>query len=152
MTSFAEEWAQLKAEASVGSEMRLASAGGNSDGGGSGWLKADKAAWTKAANSVVLLKDGIKKAKTALEEGQNGDGPASESGCMVMSAGAQREVYQSWKNYLTDVSGRCGKLSGLLEKAGNDENRNDDAIKGAFAQLKDEYEDTAATGGQNRGR
>ncbi|MFF2061339.1 hypothetical protein ACFVWZ_05960 [Streptomyces sp. NPDC058200] len=146
MASFAAEWAQVKREASAESGMRLASADGSHGPGGT---KLSKAAWTAAANSVGLLKDDLKKARTALEQGQHRAGGNAEG---VESAVAQREVYQSWKRYLDDVSGRCGGLQEPLEKAGHDEYKNDQAIVSAFGKLGDRYEDTPATGGQSRGR
>jgi hypothetical protein len=46
------------------------------------------------------------------------------------------------------VSGRCGKLSGLLEKAGNDQLKTDESIVAEIGSLKVEYEDTPAVGGK----
>ncbi|MFI6701748.1 hypothetical protein ACIBJC_22750 [Streptomyces sp. NPDC050509] len=111
-------------------------------------MKTDKAAWTAAGDGVGLLRADIKRSGTALEQGQSGLVTAGG----VESAAAQKQLYRSWKDYLADVNGRCGRLSELLEKTGNDEYKNDEAVQSAFRQLGGQYQDTPATGGQSRGR
>ncbi|TVZ75923.1 hypothetical protein [Streptomyces sp. BK340] len=150
-----DEWEQLKAAAveRQSAHMQLnqlpADLGGTSSGGGvSGKLRSDKAAWSTAGDGVGDLRDNISKALAQLGEGQKGLG--KDSGCLT--AAAQREVHTSWERYVGDVSGRCDKLAGLLEKVGNDQLRTDEAIKAEIAKVKTAYEDTPAVGGQSRGR
>ncbi|MEU6088982.1 hypothetical protein ABZ865_19585 [Streptomyces sp. NPDC047085] len=151
-----EEWEQAKAAAveRQSAHMQLnqipSDPGGTSSGGGgvSGKLRSDKAAWSTAGNGVGDLRDNISKALAKLGEGQKGLG--EDSGCLT--AAAQREVHTSWERYVGDVSGRCEKLAGLLEKVGNDQLRTDEAIKAEIAKVKTEYEDTPAAGGQSKGR
>ncbi|MFG2882325.1 hypothetical protein ACGFYV_08375 [Streptomyces sp. NPDC048297] len=151
-----EEWEQLKATAVERQSARmqlnhvLIDPGGTSSGGGGvpGKLRSDKAAWSTAGNDVGDLRDNAGKALTKLNDGQKGLG--KDSGCLT--AAAQREVHTSWERYVGDVSGRCEKLAGLLEKVGNDQLRTDEAIKAEIAKVKTEYEDTPAVGGQSRGR
>ena len=58
----------------------------------------------------------------------------------------------SAQNRWENVSARCQKLSGLLDKVGNDQLRTDEAISAEIAKLKTEYKDTPAVGGQSKGR
>ena len=117
----------------------------------SGKLRSDKAAWSKAGQTVGSLPENISKALAKLEDGQKGLG--KDSGCLT--AAAQRDVYDSWERYVKDVSGRCGALAGLLEKTGNDQLKTDQAIKAEITELKVEYEDTppsaARPGASDRG-
>ncbi|MGW1073941.1 hypothetical protein [Streptomyces sp. NPDC002537] len=152
MVSFEQEWAQIKRETSADAGMSLAGADGKSgwtDGGSSG-VKSAKNAWTSAGDGVGRLSGNVKKAQTALEQGQKHLG--NETGGGVVSATAQREVHQSWKHYLDEVTGRCGALQERLEKAGNHLYKNDQDTSNAFNELKDRYKDTPAVGGQSRGR
>lgn len=127
----------------------LASADGGGESGGGGDLKSTKNAWTRAGSDVGGMQRNIKKALTEMEKDQTGLGSGSRTGSL-QSAAAQRDVYGSWKRYLSDVSARCGTLQDRLSKAGNDHYANETATKGAFDQLKGEYEDTAGVGGQGR--
>ncbi|MEV0277151.1 hypothetical protein AB0I22_12290 [Streptomyces sp. NPDC050610] len=149
MASFDAEWAQIKRETSAAPGMKLASAEGRP--GGACGVKSDKAAWSAAASSVGALAGNVKKALTALKQGQKGLDKGDGAGG-VESAAAQHEVYGSWKRYLDDVQGRCRVLQEPLEKAGHDQFKNDEATKGAFDKVGDRYQDTPAIGGQSRGR
>jgi hypothetical protein len=152
-----DEWEQLKAAAADRhtSQMQLnqlpADQGGTSSGGSGGGvlkLRSDKAAWTKAGEGVGSLREDLGKAWVKAELGQTGLGKGT--GCLT--ATAQQGVYDSWKRYVMDVSEVCDGLAGVLEKAGNDQLRTDEAIKAEIAKLKTEhYEDTPA-GSQAKGR
>ncbi|KOG54873.1 hypothetical protein ADK75_13110 [Streptomyces virginiae] len=129
--------------------MRLASAASAQDsggGGGDGDIKSSRAAWTAAGVAVGSLGGDLKKALTGLETGQTG----LATGGGVETAGAQSEVYQTWKTYLESLSGRCTGLQGKLERVGIDLFLTDENIKGLFAELGKQYQDTPATGGQGR--
>jgi hypothetical protein len=147
-----DEWEALKAAAAERSagRMRIDHSADPMGGGGGvpGTLRSDKATWSRAGHDVGGLRDDISKALAQLEDGQKGLG--KESGCLA--AAAQREVHTSWERYVGNVSGRCQKLSGLLEKVGTDQLRTDQAISAEIAKLKTECEDTSAVGGQSRGR
>lgn len=93
------------------------------------------------------LSENISRALAQLADGQKGLG--KYSGCLA--AAAQQDVYDSWERYVKDVSGRCDALAGLFEKVGNDQVRTDEAIKAEIAELKVQYEDTPAVGGQAGG-
>ncbi|MEU7044556.1 hypothetical protein AB0A77_26330 [Streptomyces varsoviensis] len=149
MASFEGEWTRLKAEASAGSGVRLASADGGS--GGSGGVKSKKEAWDAAAAGVEALAENAKKTLTSLENGQKGMGKGGGPGG-VESLAAQRELYASWKRYLDAVRGRCAGLKGPLEKAGTAQHENDAEAVSLFQRLGDRYKDTPAVGGQSRGR
>ncbi|MFE2880729.1 hypothetical protein ACFXG6_17015 [Streptomyces roseus] len=141
--TFDTEWAGLKQQAATGADMRLASAAPAADGGGgSGDLKSDKAVWSRASKDLGGLSTSIKTGVSALEAGQKG---AALTG--VESATAQAELYQSWKTYLENLSAKCAALQGPLEKAGQGQYENDEAIRGGFNQIDAQYKDTPATGG-----
>ncbi|MGW7527629.1 hypothetical protein [Streptomyces sp. NPDC054783] len=147
-----DEWVQLKTAAAERSTGRmhidhLADPVGGA-GGVSGELRSDKAAWSKAGGDVGGLRDNISKALAKLQDGQKGLG--KDAGCLT--AAAQREVHTSWERYAGNVSARCEKLSGLLDKVGHDQLRTDEAISAEIAKLKTEYQDTPAVGGQSMGR
>ncbi|GHJ32519.1 hypothetical protein TPA0910_69520 [Streptomyces hygroscopicus subsp. sporocinereus] len=162
MTSFEQEWAQAKADASADVSTRLASADGWNSGGNAGGLRSDKKAWSAAASGVGTLKEIVKTALTELERGQKSPegfdplavipviGPTVAPGSQCVAA--QREVYQSWKRYLDDVTGRCDALKGRLEKSGQNHYKNDKAVQGAFEELEKRYKDTPRAGGQSRAR
>ncbi|MEU6049830.1 hypothetical protein AB0M94_27005 [Streptomyces xanthochromogenes] len=145
MTSFAAEWAQLKAAAAERSSMRLASAGGGNDGAG---LRSDSSVWNAAGNAVAVLAGDTTKALTGLDGGQRGLG--ADAG--VESAAAQRELHQSWQQYLHALGDRCDGLQDLLRKAGSDQHKSDHEIEAALAAVKAQYKDTPAVGGQETGR
>jgi hypothetical protein len=122
--------------------------GSGGSGGGVLKLRSDKAAWTKAGEGVGSLREDLGKAWVKAELGQTGLG--KESGCLT--AAAQQGVYDSWKRYVKDVSEVCDGLADVLEKAGNDQLRTDEAIKAEIAKLKTEYYEDAPAGGQAKGR
>ncbi|SES08203.1 hypothetical protein SAMN04487983_103070 [Streptomyces sp. yr375] len=144
-----EEWEQLK---SAAAEQHAAQMQLNhvpiDPGGGTGTLVSNKPAWSKAGQDVGSLREDISKAMAKLTDGQKGLG--EDAGCLT--ATAQKDVHASWETYVKNVSGRCGKLSGLLEKAGNDQLKTDEAIEVEIGNLKVEYGDTTAVGGQDKGR
>ncbi|EDX25708.1 hypothetical protein OHU17_27375 [Streptomyces goshikiensis] len=152
MGSFEEEWARLRGGPSGEPGMRLASVpaadggGGGGGGGGDADVQSTRPAWTAAGTAVGGLAGDVKKALTGLETGQTG---LAAKGA-VESAGAQSEVYASWKTYLEALSGRCTALQGKLERAGNDLFLTDDNLNGLFTELAKQYQDTPATGGQER--
>ncbi len=150
-----DEWEQLRTAAAERQATRMqlnqlpvSDPSGDGGGGSSGALRTRKKAWSQAAEGVNGLKSDISQGLKKLEDGQSGVGDAS--GCQ--SAAAQKELYDSWKAYVGRVSGRCGGLGGLLERAGRDLSTNDKAIEEEFARLRAQYQDTEAVGGQTKGR
>ncbi|MCF4139878.1 hypothetical protein L1856_28310 [Streptomyces sp. Tue 6430] len=141
-----EEWEQLKSAAAEqhGTQMQLNQVPLDPGGSGGGTLVSNKPAWSKAGRDVGSLRDDIGKAMGKLTDGQQGLG--EDAGCLT--AAAQKDVHTSWETYVKKVSGRCGKLSGLLEKAGNDQLKTDEAIEAEIGNLKVEYGDTPAVGGK----
>ncbi|MFF9057353.1 hypothetical protein ACF09K_01425 [Streptomyces sp. NPDC014882] len=141
-----EEWEQLKSAAAEqhGTRMQLNQVPLDPGGSGGGTLVSNKPAWSKAGRDVGSLRDDIAKAVGKLTDGQQGLG--EDAGCLT--AAAQKDVHTSWETYVKKVSGRCGKLAGLLEKAGNDQLRTDEAIEAEIGNLKVEYGDTPAVGGK----
>ncbi|MFI9724596.1 hypothetical protein ACIHFE_34075 [Streptomyces sp. NPDC052396] len=107
-------------------------------------MKSDRKAWSDAGTAVSRLRGNAKTALGGLEHGQKG---ASVKGG-VLSAAAQREVYESWKRYLEAVSGRCGAIQEVLEKAGKMQHQNDGEISKEFDSMRGRYKDTPAIGGQ----
>ncbi|MDX3247501.1 hypothetical protein [Streptomyces sp. ME18-1-4] len=140
-----DEWEQLK---SAAAEQHAAQMQLNhvplDPGGGTGTLVSNKPAWSKAGQDVGSLREDISKAMGKLTDGQKGLG--EDAGCLT--AAAQKDVHDSWETYVKNVSGRCGKLSALLEKAGNDQLKTDEAIEVEIGNLKVEYADTPAVGGK----
>lgn len=98
----------------------------------------------KAGEGVTGLKGGVGKALTKLADGQAGLGDTTGS----VSAAAQKELYASWKKYVSDVSGRCEELGGLLQKAGHDLSKTDRQAEAELEKLKVKYGDTDPVGGQ----
>ncbi|MFD5698490.1 hypothetical protein [Streptomyces lasiicapitis] len=144
-----EEWEQLKAEAAEQHTTRMQLNQAEPDSGvDTGTLVSNKAAWAKAGHDIGSFREGIGEALGKLSDGQNGLG--ADTGCRT--AAAQKEVHASWERYVKGVSRRCGKLAGLLEKAGNDQLRTDDSVRAAIGNLKITYEDTPAVGGHGKGR
>lgn len=141
-----EEWEQLK---SAAAEQHAAQMQLNhvplDPGGGTGTLVSNKPAWSKAGQDVGSLREDIGKAVAKLVDGQKGLG--EDAGCLT--AAAQKDVHDSWETYVKNVSARCGKLSGLLEKAGNDQLKTDEAIEVEIGNLKVEYADTPPVGGKS---
>ncbi|MFF9346956.1 hypothetical protein [Streptomyces sp. NPDC014734] len=144
-----EEWEQAKTEVADrrGTRMRLnqVDPGG---GGDTGTLVSNKPAWSRAGHDVGALGDDMGKALGKLSDGQ--EGLAADAGCRT--AAAQKDVHGSWQRYLKGVRGRCAKLAGLLDGAGSDQLKTDEALKAELGNLKVEYADTPAVGGQSKGR
>ncbi|MFJ8694143.1 hypothetical protein [Streptomyces roseolilacinus] len=150
-----DEWEQLKTAAVEhrSTQMQLNQLSnsdpfGGGGGGPSGELRTQRKAWTRAGEGVNGLKADIGKGLKKLEDGQSG--VEDTSGCQ--SAAAQKELYGSWKTYVSKLSDRCGTLGGLLERAGHDLAMTDKAIEEEFAKVKAQYSDTEAVGGQAKGR
>ncbi|MFB8121734.1 hypothetical protein ACFVG1_03125 [Streptomyces bacillaris] len=148
-----DEWEQLKADAAAGGSAQMQLNQAPSEDGtwadsASGDMKSDKKAWVKAGESVTGLKTGVGKALVKLADGQAGLGDTG--GCR--SAVAQKELYDSWKKYVGDVSDRCAALGGLLQKAGHDLSKSEQEVKADIEKLEVKYKDTEAVGGQARGR
>ncbi|POG46926.1 hypothetical protein BV881_12935 [Streptomyces sp. ZL-24] len=148
-----DEWEQLKADAAAGGSAQMQLNQAPSEDGtwadsASGDMKSDKKAWVKAGESVTGLKTGVGKALVKLADGQAGLGDTG--GCR--SAVAQKELYDSWKKYVGDVSDRCAALGGLLQQAGHDLSKSDQEVKADLEKLEVKYKDTEAVGGQARGR
>ncbi|WOX11852.1 hypothetical protein [Streptomyces sp. N50] len=144
-----EEWEQLKTAAAERSSARMQLNHVPMDPGGSGGqLVSNRRDWAKAGEDVGSLREDIGKAVGKLTDGQKGLG--DDSGCVT--AAAQKEVHGSWEAYVKSVGARCGKLSGLLEKAGNEQLKTDEAVEVELGNLAVEYADTQAVGGQDKGR
>ncbi|MER7521143.1 hypothetical protein [Streptomyces sp. NPDC126499] len=140
-----DEWEQAKAEtAARQSSMRLNQVAPEQGGGYSEDLKTDKRAWAKAGEGVSGLKDDVAKALSKLDSGQAGLGDTG--GCQ--SAAAQKELYDSWKKYVGDVSGRCESLSRILQQSGHDLAKPDESVRQDLDAHAKRYADTAAVGGQ----
>lgn len=144
-----EEWEQSKAAAAQQqtAQMQLNQLPAD-QGGGAPDLISNRPAWTKAGGDIGALREDIGKATAKLKEGQTGLG--SDTGCLT--AAAQKDILASWQTYLTKVSGRCGKLSGLLVKAGNDQSETEQSIRAEITTLDAMYTDTPAVGGRTKER
>lgn len=144
-----EEWEQLKAAAiardTTGTRLNQVPP---EPGGDHGTLVSNKPAWSKAGHDVGAFRETIDKALGALSDGQSGLG--ADTGCLT--AGAQKDVHDSWERYVKSVRQRCGKLAGLLQKAGNDQLRTDESVMVEIGNLKVAYGDTPAVGGPGRGQ
>jgi hypothetical protein len=144
-----DEWEQLKTAAAGRDSAQMQLNHVPMDpGGAGGTLVSNRRVWAKAGEDVGSLREGIGKALESLAGGQNGIG--EDAGCLTM--GAQKDVYDSWERYVKDVSGRCGKLSDVLEKTGNEHLKTDEAIEVEIGNLEVAYSDTPAVGGQDKGR
>ncbi|MFD8421337.1 hypothetical protein [Streptomyces sp. NPDC059668] len=143
-----EEWEQLKTEAAEKHAARMQLNHVPPDPGGTGTLVSNKSASSLAARSVVPQREHRRGALGRFQDPQPRDPP--HAGCLT--AGAHRDVHDSWERYVKRVSGRCGKLSSLLEKAGNDQLKTDEAVEAEIGNLKIASADTPAVGGQGRGR
>ncbi|MFD5041324.1 hypothetical protein ACIOG7_21825 [Streptomyces sp. NPDC087894] len=144
-----DEWEQLKAEITERRtvQMRLNQVG-EDPGGGLGGVQSSKASWTQAGEGVGKLSGNVQQVLSALKQEQTGNAVNTD----VLSGAAQKDVYQSWSDYLTRVRNRCGALQGLLEKTGNDQFKNDDAIRAAFDGLAKKYKDTDGDGRDSQAR
>ncbi|MFF8593713.1 hypothetical protein ACF061_20150 [Streptomyces sp. NPDC015220] len=150
-----DEWEQLKQDAAdrhtTHMQLNQYPAGdgpGPSVSGVTGGVKSTQQAWNKAAEGVDGLRTNVGKALSRLDDGQKGLG--GDSGCL--SAGAQKEVYDSWARYVKSVGERCGSVKGILEQVGHDLLMTDDSVRSAFGVIKTKYADTPAVGGQDAGR
>ncbi|GGW17388.1 hypothetical protein GCM10018980_08100 [Streptomyces capoamus] len=145
-----DEWEQLKADAAArgSTGMRLNHVPLEPGGGGGRDLKSDKKVWTQAGEDTKGLQDDVGKALGKLDDGQSGLGEMSG----VQSAAAQRELYESWKKYVTGVKGRCGELGGLMERSGHDLAMSDGEVQAELEKIKAKYHDTEAVGGQAKDR
>ena len=143
-----DEWEQLKTAAANRHSAHIQLNHVPSAPGGPGTLVSNKPAWSKAGQAVGSLSGSISTALGKLTDGQKG--LVAETGCQT--SGAQKEVHDSWDRYVKAVSGRCGRLSDLLDKVGNDQLKTDEAVKAEIGNLKVVYADTPAVGGQNKGR
>ncbi|MFC4326770.1 hypothetical protein ACFPC0_02735 [Streptomyces andamanensis] len=138
------EWNQVKAAAVARQSARTELNGAPSAPGDPGTLVSDRPAWSRAGHGVGALRTDLAKGLGQLADGQEGLGPGEDAGCLT--AAAQQDVYGSWEKYLRKVSGRCGKLADVLERAGRDELRTEEAIKAEIARMKAAYADTPADG------
>lgn len=144
-----DEWERLKTAAAERHTAQLQLNQLPADPGGrAADLVSNRPAWTKAGTDIGSLREDIGKAQTKLKDGQTGLG--SDSGCLT--AAARKDVHDSWETYVRKVGERCGKLSGLLLKAGNNQLRTDEAVEDEIARLAVAYADTPAVGGQGKGR
>ncbi|MFD5199805.1 hypothetical protein ACFWM7_06505 [Streptomyces sp. NPDC058375] len=144
-----DEWEQLKAEAAQRHtvQVRLNQVGEGPDEG-LGGVRSSKVSWTRAGESVGKLAGNARKALSELKHEQSGAAVNAE----VLSGAAQKGVYRSWSKYITRVRDRCVALQDLLEKTGNDQFKNDDAVRAAFDGLAKKYEDTDGGGHDSRAR
>ncbi|WP_405991462.1 hypothetical protein [Streptomyces sp. NBC_00986] len=144
-----EEWDQLKTAAAERSSARMQLNHVPMDPGGSGGeLVSNRRAWTKAGEDVGSLRADIGKAFGKLADGQKGLG--EESGCLT--AAALKDVYDSWETYVKNVSARCERFSDVLEKAGDEQLKTDEAVELEIGNVEAAYADTPAVGGQEKGR
>ncbi|MEU8955834.1 hypothetical protein AB0C93_16185 [Streptomyces sp. NPDC048518] len=149
-----DEWEQLKADVTArgGPEHmqidHVDPGTGATTSGVTGGLKSTKAAWNKAGEGVGGLKEGIGKALTKLSDGQEGLGDSA--GCLT--AGAQRDVYNSWARYVKSVNERCGGVKEVLEQVGHDLVLTDEGVRAALGNIDLKYADTPAVGGHGSGR
>ncbi|MEV5432029.1 hypothetical protein [Streptomyces sp. NPDC052701] len=150
-----DEWEQLKQDAAQrhGAQMQLdqlppGDGAGPSTSSVTGGLTSNKRAWNRAGADIGGLRDDIGKALNKLRDGQ--EGLAGETGCL--SAGAQKEVYDSWASYLKGVDDRCGSVKEVFEQIGHDLLMTDEAVRSVFGTIDTRFADTHAVGGQGSGR
>ncbi|MFI7892455.1 hypothetical protein ACIFUY_14500 [Streptomyces sp. CACIS-1.16CA] len=141
-----DEWEQIKADVAANGPAGMQLNQAPSEGGTSGDLNSNRKTWVRVGEGVTGLKDGVGKALTKLADGQTGLGDTSGS----VSAAAQKELYDSWKKYVSDVRGRCGTLGGLLQKVGHDLSKTDEEAAAELEKLKVTYKDTEPVGGQSK--
>ncbi|MEU6760765.1 hypothetical protein [Streptomyces sp. NPDC046685] len=145
-----DEWERLKQDAGQGQgpQMRLNGAPPD-DGPGvatatvTGGYQSVQNVWNKAGEGVGGLREGLGKAVTQLGDGQQG---TAAPGCLT--AGAQKDVYDSWSRYLKSVGERCGSIKETLEQTGHLLLSTDEAVKASFSAIDSRYTDTPAVGGQ----
>lgn len=114
--------------------------------GKTGGLVSDRPVWARAGSQVGALQEGIGKTLVKLGEGQKGLSQLQD--CSTVKA--QKDLYDSWVGYLKKVSERCQKLSNVLQNAGKNELKTEEALKGEILKMKTAYADTAAVGGQGK--
>ncbi|MEU3577750.1 hypothetical protein AB0H24_15230 [Streptomyces globisporus] len=141
-----DEWEQIKADVAAKGPASMQLNQAPSEGVTSGDLKSNRKTWVRVGEGVTDLKGGVGKALTKLADGQTGLGDTTGS----VSAAAQKELYDSWKKYVSDVRGRCEALGGLLQKAGHDLSKTDEEALADLEKLQVKYEDTKAVGGQSK--
>ncbi|GGW11900.1 MULTISPECIES: hypothetical protein [Streptomyces] len=141
-----DEWEQIKADVAAKGPASMQLNQAPSEGGTSGDLKSNRKTWVRVGEGVTDLKGGVGKALTKLADGQTGLGDTTGS----VSAAAQKELYDSWKKYVSDVRGRCEALGGLLQKAGHDLSKTDEEALADLEKLQVKYEDTKPVGGQSK--
>ncbi|MFF8034551.1 hypothetical protein [Streptomyces sp. NPDC016626] len=154
-----DEWEQLKQEAAQqhehGTQMQLNQLPPG-DGPGPSTstssvtkgLLSSKKAWNKAGEDIGGLGGDVDKAVRKLQDGQQGLGDVA--GCL--SAGAQKEVYESWASYLKGVDDRCDRVKKVFEQIGHDLLMTDEAVRSALGAIDTRFADTPAVGGQTSGR
>ncbi|MEU2906925.1 hypothetical protein ABZ771_29205 [Streptomyces globisporus] len=141
-----DEWEQIKADVAAKGPASMQLNQAPSEGGTSGDLKSNRKTWVRVGEGVTDLKGGVGKALTKLADGQTGLGDTTGS----VSAAAQKDLYDSWKKYVSDVRGRCEALGGLLQKAGHDLSKTDEEALADLEKLQVKYEDTKPVGGQSK--
>ncbi|MGW3582195.1 hypothetical protein ACWDM8_12775 [Streptomyces rubiginosohelvolus] len=139
-----DEWEQIKADVAANGPASMQLNQAPSEGETSGDLKSNRKTWVRVGEGVADLKGGVGKALTKLADGQTGLGDTTGS----VSGAAQKELYDSWKKYVSDVRGRCEALGGLLQKAGHDLSKTDEEALSDLEKLQAKYEDTKPVGGQ----
>ncbi|MFF2858415.1 hypothetical protein ACFVSX_00755 [Streptomyces rubiginosohelvolus] len=141
-----DEWEQIKADVAAKGPAGMQLNQAPSEGGTSGDLKSNRKTWVRVGEGVTGLKGGVGKALTKLADGQAGLGDTTGS----VSAAAQKELYDSWKKYVSDVRGRCEELGGLLQKTGHDLSKSDEEALADLKKLQVKYKDTDPVGGQSK--
>lgn len=139
-----DEWEQIKAGVAERMQLNQLPPAGGAGSNVTGGLQSNKTAWNKAGDGVGTLQGKIGKALTKLETGQSG--LANSAGCLT--AGAQKEVYDSWARYVKSVGERCGSVKTLLQQVGSDLLKTDDSVRSAIGAIDKKYADTPALGGQ----
>ncbi|WP_369163918.1 hypothetical protein [Streptomyces sp. AFD10] len=142
-----DEWEQIKADVAAkrptNTQLNQAPAEGEASPAD---LKSNRKTWIRVGEGISGLKGGVGKALTRLADGQAGLGDTTGS----VSAAAQKELYDSWKKYVSDVRGRCEALGGLLQQAGHDLSKSDKEALADLKRLQVNYEDTKPVGGQSK--
>ncbi|MGW6579398.1 hypothetical protein ACWF76_08345 [Streptomyces globisporus] len=141
-----DEWEQIKADVAANGPASMQLNQAPSEGGTSGDLKSNRKTWVRVGEGVTGLKGGVGKALTKLADGQAGLGDTTGS----VSAAAQKELYDSWKKYVSDVRDRCDELGGLLQKTGHDLSKSDEEALADLKKLQVKYEDTKPVGGESK--
>ncbi|GAA4702714.1 hypothetical protein GCM10023324_66980 [Streptomyces youssoufiensis] len=153
--TFDQEWAELKGEAST--RLRLASADGPGGGDAQGQLRQSQRAWSQASEGVRAVRGDLRTAMSGLSEEQRGTGSGDAGVTGLLSATAQRSVFQLWKRKVELMQRECDDVQGKMEKAAQSYYRTDDAVKDAFKSRDAAPDDqpgvgrpTPGEGGQSR--